>query len=86
MDRLHLPDLLPSHEACGCPGQMPAKPSSMVRGRGPHEVDQTLRRSTFVTLLEMVECSLFRDHELDAEIVARLQLLADGLLRLLISQ
>jgi hypothetical protein len=40
----------------------------------------------FVTLPEMVECSLFRDHELDTKIVTRLQLLADRLLRLLISQ
>jgi hypothetical protein len=38
------------------------------------------------TLSEAIVCPLFWDHELDPKIIARLQLLADGLLRLLIGQ
>jgi hypothetical protein len=45
-----------------------------------------LRRRKFITLLEVVKRTLFRDHELNTEIVASLQLLADRLLRLLVSQ
>ncbi len=45
-----------------------------------------LRQRKFITLLEVVKRTLFRDHELDTETVASLQFLADLLLRLLVSQ
>jgi hypothetical protein len=45
-----------------------------------------LKRRKLITLLEVVKRTLFRDHELNTEIVACLQFLADCHLRLLVSQ
>ena len=45
-----------------------------------------LRRRKFITLLEVVKRTLFRDHELDAEIITCLQLFADRFLGLLVRQ
>ena len=68
------------------PGQISESLSLIARGREPHEAHETLGQSMFVTLLKMVKRTLFWDHELDTEIVARLQFRADRLLRLLIRQ
>jgi hypothetical protein len=45
-----------------------------------------LRRRKFITLLEVVKRTLFRDQKLKTKIVAGLEFLADRLLRLLIRQ